>query len=154
MLSKWLTAGQKSDLFRRNVQSGGRHTVASRTGKDGGLPGDIAMDHPDAYEFLTTWMVECKHRASLDMHLGLWRRSGNLHWFLDVAEKQARGSARLYMLVAKENRQPAICLVPHAACIERVEASTLHYHELWNRRAIAFRFDHLLLTPPGPWTVP
>lgn len=152
LLSRWLTAGQKADLFTRNVQSGGRHTVALRRGKDPGSPGDVAAQHPAAWYFLENWFIEAKHYKDLEWHLALWRNSGFLYNFLEVAERQAVASGRHYMMVAKENRQPAICVVPHLPCIERVRGSSLVYHELWNQRSIAFRFDHLLLTSPEPWT--
>lgn len=94
------SGGERTDLFRRNVQSGGRHTTASRRGQDPGQPGDVAADHPDAFPFLACWMVECKHHRDLQFMRALWRQTGKLYDFIVTAEQQARTANRMFMLVA------------------------------------------------------
>lgn len=150
-LSRWITRGERSDLFRRNIMSGGLHTTSLRFGRDPGQPGDIAANHPDAFSFLDLWMIECKHRKAIDLHVALWQQKGELHNYIEKAEKQSVEANRSFMLIAKQNFRPAICIIPHETGVERAEKSGLIYHEFWNRRSIAFLFDSLTKTSPEPW---
>ena len=152
-LSRWISRGEKSDLFVRNVTSGGAFTFALRSGREQGTPGDLMSGgEPEATTFLKLWMVEAKHWRDLGLHIAMWRSSGDLLKEIDKAEKQAVGTGRSMLFVAKQNRQPAICFVNYEAGIERTREADLIYHVLWRHRVVAFRFDHLLLTQPRIWT--
>jgi hypothetical protein len=116
MLSLWLTGGRRADLFARNVLSGGRFTLAERKGLELGMPGDLMAAHPLAFDFLSTFLVECKHHASLkleqyffDIHL-----KGSLAKILAKAQAEAN-SVNLYpLIIAKQNRAEALIIMPGA----------------------------------------
>ena len=106
-LSFWLTHDKRADLFTRNVLSGGSFTrrVASDD-KAAGIPGDIMAKHPLAYNFLQTFLIECKHYADLGVLPFLLDLEGTsfLAKTLHHAQIQAAQANVHFLVIAKQNR--------------------------------------------------
>jgi hypothetical protein len=113
-LSWWLSNGQHSKLFNRNVLSGGRFTRAV-AGKEAelGLPGDIAAAHPMAYDFLQLFSVECKHHKSLDVESYLFNPTGSslIAKALAQAARDARSAGIAPLVVIAANFRPPLLLL-------------------------------------------
>jgi hypothetical protein len=120
-LSLWVSHGERADLFRRNVLSGGNFTNAvKRDSVEHGIPGDLGANHPLAYTFLTRFAVECKHYASLGFEAFLFDVKMDASFLGRVwtkARKEAAHTTRTTkrnmfpMVVARQNRRPSILLV-------------------------------------------
>jgi len=152
--SLWLSEGQRSDLFARNTASGGAYTSARKAGRDPGTPGDLmaATDDPRAHAFLHRWTIEAKHWKDLNFMAAVVKSSGDFYAAMKKAEEQAQQADRFFMLVAKQNFQPAICLVPSSCGVaHRLQFAGTIYHLLWRRRVLALQLAHLLETPPNMW---
>lgn len=153
-LSLWVSRGERRDLFCRNITSGAFYTAAMRAGRDPGIPGDImaATDDPRAHAFLRKWMVEAKHWRSLNFQAAMWKSNGDFYAAMTKAESQAQTAGRHCLMIAKQNYQPAICLLPKESGLERqlMFHGTMH-HVLWKRRTIAIVLEDLLKLDPEPW---
>jgi hypothetical protein len=116
-LSLWVTEGQREDIFSRNVLSGGRFTNAVKAGKDLGTPGDLMAAHPLAFDFLSLFLVECKHTASIQLDQYIFDKQGKT-WLSKVITKAA-GEAKTmslnYMVIAMQNRKPPLLFMPAMA---------------------------------------
>lgn len=136
-LSLWLSGGQYERLFNRNVLSGGSFTVATQKGRDEtGQPGDLAAAHPLAYQFLQHFLIECKHKKSLNLTSYLHDYSGAsfLAKTFALARKQA-GHRREPLIIAAENHRPALLLMRAGvgqAAIRTAPVGKLHYHLVHN----------------------
>jgi hypothetical protein len=117
-LSLWVTHGARSDVFTRNVSSGGQFTVRkSKDDNEHGVAGDIMAHHPSAYDFLKKVMVECKHHKDLNLDTYLYdtRGSSTLAKIIAKCEKEAGQSTVFWLLIAKQNnRAPLIFMGNHA----------------------------------------
>lgn len=149
-LSLWVSGGQRSNIFSRNVLSGGAFTVASGKGHEVNLPGDIAASHPLAFDFLSLFMVEAKHRKDLALATFLWDMSGKnfMARVYDQAFAQAAKVGLMPMIIAKQNHSPTIVLVPwaigEAARALTFPAGMLAYHSLHRDRVMLILFDQML----------
>lgn len=117
-LSRWITAGQRKDLFSRNVLSGGRFTGQERKGETLGIPGDLMAAHPLAFDFLRRHVIECKHYADLGFAQFLFDqdRASFLIKTYDHTVNQAIKIDAFAWVIAKQNMKPAILLCPeHSA---------------------------------------
>lgn len=138
-LSLWLTEGARADLFTRNVLSGGRFTRMGGEG-DAGLPGDLLASHPLAYEFLTYFVVECKHYQDLGIEAFLFdqKRSSFLWQVFEKTQAQAAQIGAEPFVIALQNRKKPILLCPPpvlvAARSSGTKLSRLRYHLLHEER--------------------
>lgn len=106
MLSRWVTNGQREDVFWRSAMSGGRATVGRKKGKQhSSQVGDISCIHSSGRRFIDTFAPECKFYANLD-YQGLLIGKGKLFQFWLEIRKQAVEHDKLPFLVAKQNRMP------------------------------------------------
>jgi hypothetical protein len=124
LFSRWVSGGDRDDLFWRTSQSGGRATACSRRGaalKSKGFYGDMSLadaDHPTAKLFADNVSVEFKrgyNRASIQDIIDLPARAATrtMEYFLDQAARDAEASGRLWMLVWKrDSRDPIVVLPP------------------------------------------
>ena len=111
-LSRWLTYGDKDDIFWRSAMSGGRATVAhNKYGKRlSNQVGDISCIDPIGNYFISTFAPECKFYASLGYE-GLLTGKSKLLTFWDEIKKQAEIHGKYPILFARQNRMlPHVCL--------------------------------------------
>lgn len=117
MLSMWLTYGARPDIFSRNVLSGGTFTLAQNKGQSSShMPGDLMAAHPLAFDFLSQYLIECKHLASLGLENYLFDRSGKgeMTKIVALAASQAEHAGLDFMLIAKQNyRDPLVIIAGH-----------------------------------------
>lgn len=113
ILSRWLTNGDRHDLFSRNVLSGGAFTSATRRGlKTSRAPGDLMSAHPAAFGFLDVYMVECKHHADLQLDLLFYDgKNSRLGRIVSYAQLQADQSSKKPFIVVKENRRDPLLIL-------------------------------------------
>lgn len=110
-LSKWITDGEREDVYWRSAMSGGRATVAHRKGKHHSTQvGDISCIHPAGHKFSEAFAIECKFYADLN-YQGLLTGKGKLLDFWKEIKKQSRDHNKHPFLVARQNRmQTMICV--------------------------------------------
>lgn len=110
-LSLWVSHGKQEDCYWRSAMSGGRATVAAAKGKRlAAQAGDISCVHPIGHAFTNKFFVEVKFYKDLQYE-GLITETGNLINFWKEAKTQAKKYGKLPLLIAKQNRIPAmVCL--------------------------------------------
>lgn len=146
--SLWLSRGERTDLFTRNVLSGGAFTSSARRGKPSGMPGDAAAAHPLAYEFLELFVLEYKHWKNIQADAILWMGQGELLRVIDRTEEQARDLGRSFMIVARQDRRPDILFLPLPVAAFCCDRKSMVHHVLWSGRILACRLDELTKTDP------
>jgi hypothetical protein len=149
-LSLWLTQGGRTDLFSRNVLSGGRFTLASKKGEVLGVPGDLMAAHPLAFEFLSNFLVECKHTASIQLDQFVFDRVQKT-WLSKVIAKAAKEADSMgldYLVVACQNRRPAMAFMPGKLTSNLLKIAyprgALRYHRFHRDTILACAFDDLV----------
>jgi hypothetical protein len=150
-LSLWLSGGVHTDLFERNVSSGGAFTAAAARGKKRGVPGDLMSVHPLSYEFLVHYSVEAKFWKDLFLDRALWNHEENLCRVIRQQEEIAAQSGRIFLLMAKQNRRHPLLLLPAQAglAVFVTAIPDLHHHILWGNRILVCRLDHALGADPN-----
>lgn len=110
-LSKWVTFGQREDVFWRSAMSGGRATVAAKAGKKHSAQvGDISCIHHSGSKFGDAFAVECKFYSDLN-YTGLLTGKGKLLDFWKEICLQALTHDKFPFLVARQNRMKSmVCL--------------------------------------------
>ena len=118
-LSLWVSNGKQEDIFWRSSISGGRSTVAYAKGKRfAAQAGDISCVDPAGFAFTNRFYIECKFYKDLD-YIGLITGKGHLIDFWEETKLQAKKYKKLPLLIAKQNRIPAM------ACLGLAGAVTL-----------------------------
>lgn len=118
-LSLWVSGGKRDDLFWRSAMSGGRASIAfKKGGTNKSQAGDLcAMDH-EGIPFMSKFMVECKFYRDLDLFQGVIGNYGRLKKFWVEANKQAKRSGKIPLLVAKQNNFPPLVITNDAGADE------------------------------------
>lgn len=155
-LSLWLTNQERKDIFSRNVLSGGSFTIAQSAGKQSSrMPGDLMAAHPLAFKFLSAFMVECKHLASLGLENYLFDVGGAspLAQIVSFAAGQAQQAKLRYIIIAKQNfREPLVFTSAHVGLqvlsafhmsSTRVRVTPMH-HMLHRQHVYVMRFIDLV----------
>lgn len=115
LLSLWISLGKREDLFWRSAMSGGRATVGRKSGKDHAKhAGDITATDPLGHALTDRWYVECKAYRDLKIDAAMLSGVGLLAKFWRETVEQATHYKRMPMLIAHQNQQPTIVLVPSA----------------------------------------
>jgi hypothetical protein len=110
-LSLWISAGKQKDLLWRSAMSGGRATVAQKRGdRLSNQAGDISAVHPDGHKLTDRFCIECKFYADLDLG-AFWFGKGKLAQFWKETRDEAQNHFKRPLLIAKQNRLPAIVLL-------------------------------------------
>lgn len=113
-LSIWLSDGQKSDCLWRSATSGGRATVAMKRGKKlSNQVGDLSSIDPLSSKFINSFAIEIKFYADLD-YKGLITGRGKLLEFWTEIRKQSKTHGKHPLLIAKQNRMPAVICLTNA----------------------------------------
>lgn len=110
LLSRWLSNGERDDLFWRSAMSGGRATVSAK--KDGQKVlamqlGDISSIDRSSHPFIEAFAVECKFYAELHFQ-GLLLDMGKLLEFWKEIKKVAQTANKKPILFARQNRVPTM----------------------------------------------
>lgn len=146
-LSLWLTEGERTDLFSRNVLSGGRFTNQAKKGLELAIPGDLAAAHPLAIEFISKFMVECKHHKNinLDVYLFDTQQKSSLAKIIDKALGEAKLVNVVPLIVVKQNNRDAAVLmqpiIGEAALQATKHRRAFVYHKLHNESVFMTSFD-------------
>lgn len=75
-LSLWLTNGIRADTLERSPTSGGKSTVYRKAGERfSSIAGDLISVSEESQKFIDTFIVECKHRASIGLEQLIWTPS-------------------------------------------------------------------------------
>lgn len=111
--SKWITKGERTDLFSRNVLSGGQFTRFRKKGNDLGQPGDLIANHPLAFPFLALYTVEVKHYADLQWEAFLYdvKRTSFLWKVIIHTRKQAEETKKEWFIVVKQNNKHTLIMM-------------------------------------------
>jgi hypothetical protein len=147
-MSLWISRGERTDLFMRNVASGGAFTMSLKRGSALGVGGDMMAVHPLAHAFLDVFLTEYKHWRALNFEAALWNNRGEFARVITKAEKQAQEAGRHCFIVAKQNFRAPILLMPNDIGV-RCAAPGLVYHSLWNARVFACLLDDALKADPA-----
>jgi hypothetical protein len=110
-LSLWVTKGRRDDVLWRTAMSGGRATFQLR--KDivnQAQAGDITAISAEGIALCERCLFECKHYADLNYTALLTKGVGTLAAFWEATRKTAQRLDRVPVLIAKQNRYPAIVL--------------------------------------------
>lgn len=107
-LSKWISSGEREDVFWRSSLSGGRATVSRKKGKLlKTSAGDLSAIHPLGQPFLNKFYPECKFYKDLE-YQGIVTGKGILVNFWKSTIIEADSYGRHPMLIAKQNRIPTV----------------------------------------------
>jgi hypothetical protein len=145
MLSEWITHGERRDLFSRNVLSGGRFTNQAKAGDYKGIPGDLMAASPLAFDFLSKFLVECKHYKDLNLHSYLMdeRAKSFLGSVIKQTADQAYSAGLLWMVIAKQNALPTLLFLPRQAVA--IQSAGCPYHALHNGNVYMYKLERFLI---------
>ena len=119
-LSLWVSKGQRQDLFWRSAMSGGRATVAKRSGISlAHQAGDITATHPDGHVLTKTFYIECRFYKNIDLGSLLFGQ-GHTASFWRETVVSALAHRRNPMLIVKQNFIAPLVLVPASREIEKL----------------------------------
>jgi hypothetical protein len=153
-LSLWVSYGKREDLFWRSAMSGGRATVGRKAGKDHAKhAGDITATSPEGHYLTDAWYVECKSYQDLNITGAMLSGVGLLVKFWKETCDQATHYKRMPMLVAHQNQQPTIVLVPAANLLNPYGLalySKAHLGRFTQMRCDVLDFEGMLKLPFEP----
>lgn len=139
----WLSEGTRKDLICRTVGSGGQFTSYANRNTSAGIPGDLRAQDPLAFKFFDLFVVECKHWKNLNLHQFL-NGTGDLHKAMLKVEKESVQSTKAYWaLIAKQNNQPDLLLLPGLWADQR-RFTIINHHKLFSGCVYLFNFDYFL----------
>lgn len=111
-LSMWISGGQRKDLFWRSAMSGGRATLALKKSESAvSQAGDVSAIDQLGYDFIKTYLVECKAYKNLNFHHMLSMSNGEFVTFWLKVKDDASLNRKQPMLIAKQNYIPTIVCV-------------------------------------------
>lgn len=150
-LSLWITEGAKQDVFWRSAMSGGRSTVLNRKGVAAAdQSGDISAVAPEGHALISKFFVECKFYRDLSLLSFVFGHArGKLHEFWRVAQQEAAKHKKMPMLVAKQNLERPIVLLPELvdwSPAQRGTADPIAY--IVTEGAYVYWFEDLFPVPP------
>lgn len=157
-LSRWVSGGQREDLFWRSAMSGGRATVGKRKGKDlARHAGDISATAPEGHILTDDFYIECKRYADLNLASFIFKGVGKLASFWKEAIEQAEAHNKIPMLIAREDRGETFVLLPCESMLARgfVGYSYQFNSAAWllrlqQARVDIFIFEKLMEKPYSP----
>lgn len=110
-LSLWVSNGKRHDIFWRSAMSGGRATVALKTGNLlRRQAGDISAVAPEGHVLTGKFFIECKHVRSLDLEGFFLKGTGRLAKFWKTACTEAEKHGLIPLIIARQNFTPDIVL--------------------------------------------
>lgn len=151
-LSLWVSGGARSDLFARNILSGGTFTnKLKKEDRELNMPGDLMAGHPLAFEFLSTFMIECKHYADLNFEAFLFDGGRSfLGKVMAQSRKQAKHVKLWPLIIARQNRRPTVVICGRTVGEQLMLAcgrlKLPQYHSLHRGEYMMTTFDAMLAT--------
>lgn len=110
-LSLWISHDKRKDIFWRSAMSGGRSTVAAKSGdKLSAQSGDISAVSSLGFNFIEKFMIECKFYKNLEL-AALIHNRGKLIFFWQKAQMEAINHNQLPILIARQNNYPTIVVM-------------------------------------------
>ena len=109
-LSKWITGGERIDIFERSTSSGAKATIHKKQGRDCFVSqaGDIASSDPIG-EILTKYvMIECKHYADMGYLNLFFGGKGGVVQFWDKLLQECEEYNKQPMLICRQNNRPIL----------------------------------------------
>lgn len=154
-LSRWVSHGEREDLFWRSAMSGGRATVGKKKGLDHAKhAGDISATHPLGHNLTDKFYIECKYYADLKFDSWILNGEGPLAGFWKVAREQAAEHKLMPMLIVKQNRSEVFLIVPAPYILSPGSAGISAFNQLAciarvHRQAKAdiYLFDSVMVKP-------
>lgn len=118
-MSIWISGGTREDLFWRAAMSGGRATLASRSGRANKFSsvGDITAVDKLGIPFLEKFSIECKFYKDLRMAHPIFGHHGEREVIWDKPLAEAEDKGKHVIVAAKQNRQRPIALISHAGVV-------------------------------------
>lgn len=134
--------------------SGGRATVGRKGGKDHARhAGDITATSPEGHYLTDAWYVECKSYRDLAICSAMLTGVGKLCKFWKETCEQATHYQRMPMLIAHQNQQPTIVLVPTAHLLNPYGSALYpkaHLGRFTQLRCDVLDFEGMLKVPFHP----
>lgn len=114
-LSLWISSGKEEDAFWRSSMSGGRSTVALKSGKSlGAHAGDISATSEIGHKLTNKFLLECKAYADLQMENIFYNDAkGNYLKFWNKLVVDSATFNKYPMLITKQNRCETLIAVNH-----------------------------------------
>lgn len=144
-LSKWVTEGERKDVFWRSAMSGGRASLALKRGDTmAHVSGDICAVHEAGHKFIDTFFVECKFYKDLGLANLVLSNGGKLEEFWIKCKTDARMNGKLPMLIAKQNGKATLAVLDFEG-IKMLRVTHEHPNVIDPALDMnVFRFSHLL----------
>ena len=127
-LSAWWTKGERSDVFWRSSNSGGRATVRSKKGKaTSGSYGDVAAIDADGVPLIKCLTIELKRGYSTCSFADLLdqldhTKAKGVELFIEQAMRSAaQAKSKSWILVHRRDKKKAMAIVP-ASFIRDIQA--------------------------------
>lgn len=152
-LSWWVSSGERTDLFARNVLSGGAFTKRDKDGDEElAHAGDLMINHEAGAQFLSRFSVECKHKKTLQLEALLFDYEGSsfLRKTLRDTGRQAKKLAKHPLLIARQNARPVLLLTESAIgeCLLGAVSfrfkNHVRYHSTHRGELFIFDFEHII----------
>lgn len=108
-MSRWITKGQRFDVFDRNPSSGAKATMHKKTGGHyANQTGDIVSLDDDGYALMKHFVLECKHYKEINIPGYLYSTKGGIPGWWKKVKMEAFGVDREPMLLMKQNNRPIL----------------------------------------------
>lgn len=149
-LSKWITDGNRDDIFWRSAMSGGRATISLKQGRQAiAQSGDICAIDSLGEKFLKSFYVECKHRKDLNLPHLFTKKQGQITQAIFKAQDEAFEYNKHLFLVARQNFQSdllfisedGIPLINFGDPPEFLAVATVHWFDI---PVVVFDFNEFL----------
>lgn len=135
-LSLWVTKGEKTDLFWRTAMSGGRATVARKSGIAVRQSGDITAVAEEGHRLTNRLYFELKFYKDLELASFFIKQKGKLSKFWVDTVNKAKLDDKHPVLIAKQNFTPSLLLIDETSLVPFVSALPL---ALRLRATVAFQ---------------
>ena len=132
-LSLWWSQGERTDLFWRTANSGGRATVRAKRGeKTRSHYGDICATDPDAQILIDTICLELKRGYNKDTVSDLLDKSTHARkqtyhaWFEKIAATSKLANTVSWALIARRDKREAVIYTPLPFLMRLVDLGAFH----------------------------
>ena len=113
-LSRWISRGGRDDLYWRTAMSGGRATIANRSGGNVRAQlGDLTSIDAEGSPLTDKFVIELKHHKDVALDSFIVKNTGPIPKWWEKVKDEAYGSQRLPMLIFKQNRLAELLAVDH-----------------------------------------